>query len=73
MQEGEMKAKWKRDGEGDYSLALPSGATAWIAKSEASKNQKPWFGTAIGSGGNLIRISAWTLASAKAHAEKAMT
>lgn len=66
-----MGAKWKRDGEGDYSLALPSGATAWIAKSSASKNQKPWFGTAINNAGYVTRISAWTLPVAKAAAEKA--
>lgn len=67
-----MGAKWKRDGAGDYSIALPSGATAWIAKSEASKNQKPWFGTAINGAGNVTRISAWTLQVAKASAEKAV-
>jgi hypothetical protein len=67
-----MKPKWKRDSEGDYSLALPSGATAWISKSATSKNQKPWFGTVIGATGNTLRVSGWSLASAKSAAETLM-
>lgn len=67
-----METKWTRDGEGDYSLALPNGATAWLAKSAASKNQKPWFGTAIDDAGAVTKVSAWTLRVAKSFAEKAL-
>ena len=64
-----MKAVWKRDSEGDYSLTLPSGATAWIAKGAGSKSQKPWYGRVTGTTGTTLCVSGWTLRVAKSAAE----
>jgi hypothetical protein len=68
-----MGAKWKRDSEGDYSLALPTGESAWITKSAVSKNQKPWCGMIFNAGHKSIAtLSDWTLHGAKSYAEIAL-
>lgn len=64
-----MKPKWKKDSEGDYSLALPSGAEAWIAKGAATKSNPPWYGRVKGATGTVLNVRGWTLASAKSAAE----
>lgn len=67
-----MAAKWTKDREGDYTLSLPSGHAAWIAKGGGNKSQRPWYGRVTSLDGSTRYVSGWTLRAAKSAAETAM-
>jgi hypothetical protein len=67
-----MTQKWKKDEDGDHTLVLPSGASAWIAKGASSHSHPSWYGAVTTKEGAKVRISGWSLRSAKSHAETAL-
>ncbi len=64
--------KWQRDTDGDYTLSLADGRSAWIAKETAGKNHPTWYGRITNPDGSYVRISAWSLRYAKRQAENAL-